>query len=434
MGSPADSTASPEREVATRLVSLRRVVITGIGMISPLGQRLEDQWSALMNGRSGIGEITRFDAQDFSVKIAGEVRDFDPTQWIGKRDARRMDRFIQFAVAASHLAVEDAGLEMPLVDPERCGSLIGVGLGGLESLEDAAKTLAAKGPGRLSPLMIPRLIANLAPGHVSMQLGTLGPNLSSVSACATGAHSVGDAARLIAWGDADLMVAGGSEATITPLGIGGFAAMKALSTRNDDPRGASRPFDSGRDGFVSSEGAGVLILESLDHAQARGAKIYAELVGYGQSSDAHHITQPPPDGRGAKLAIKLALREAGLNPSDVDYLNAHGTSTPAGDIAETQAIRAIFGDHADQLWVSSTKSMLGHMLGAAGAIEVAICALAIARGQIPPTINLEQPDPACDLDYVPQIGRERPTQVALSNSFGFGGTNVCLALRALSRL
>ena len=406
-------------------------MITGIGMITPLGLQLDQQWDALMSGRSGIGEITRFDATEFSVKIAGEVRDFDPTQWIAKREARRMDRFIQFAVAAAKLAVEDAGLELPLIRPERCGSLVGVGLGGLESLEDAAKTLASRGPGRLSPLMIPRLIANLAPGHVSMQLGTLGPNLSSVSACATGAHSVGDAARLIAWGDADVMIAGGAEATITPLGIGGFAAMKALSTRNDEPQRASRPFDVDRDGFVSSEGAGVLILESLEHARARGARVYAELAGYGQSSDAHHITQPPPDGRGAKLALQLALRDAGLDPRDVDYLNAHGTSTPAGDVAETQAIRAIFGAHADELWVSSTKSMLGHMLGAAGAVEVAICALAIARGQIPPTINLERPDPACDLDYVPHEGRERATRVALSNSFGFGGTNVCLALRAL---
>lgn len=417
----------------SRNVQLRRVVITGLGMITPLGCSLEEQWSALMNGRSGIGPITRFDASEFSVKIAGEVREFDPSRWIAKRDARRMDRFIQFAVAAAQLAVEDAGLELPLEQPERCGSLVGVGLGGLESLEDAAKTLAAKGPSRLSPLMIPKLIANLAPGQVSMQLGTLGPNLSSVSACATGAHSIGDAARLIAWGDADLMVAGGAEATITPLGIGGFAAMKALSTRNDDPAGASRPFDVGRDGFVSSEGAGVVILESLERAEARGARIYAELVGYGQSSDAHHITQPPPDGRGAKRALELALREAQLNPSDVDYLNAHGTSTPAGDIAETQAIRAIFGSHADDLWVSSTKSMLGHMLGAAGSVEVAICALAIARGQVPPTINLDRPDPACDLDYVSDGGRERRVRAALSNSFGFGGTNVCLALSELRK-
>ena len=410
-------------------VEARRVVITGIGMITPLGLELDQQWDALMEGRSGISEITRFDPSEFSVKIAGEVSGFDPSKWISRREARRMDRFIHFAVAAAKLAVEDAGISLPLDQPECCGSLIGVGLGGLESLEEAAITLAAKGPSRLSPLMIPRLIANLAPGHVSMQLGTLGPNLSSVSACATGAHSLGDAARLIAWGDADLMIAGGAEATITPLGIGGFAAMKALSTRNHDPQGASRPFDEERDGFVSSEGAGVLILEELERAKARGAKIYAELSGYGQSSDAHHITQPSPDGRGAKRAISLALQDAGLNPEDIDYLNAHGTSTPAGDIAESRAIRAVFGAEADRLWVSSTKSMLGHMLGAAGSVEVAICALAISRGQVPPTINLERPDPACDLDYVPLQGREKQIRATLSNSFGFGGTNVSIVLK-----
>ena len=409
-----------------------RVVITGVGMITPLGHHLDSQWSSLMQGESGIGAITRFDAQNFSVKIAGEVKAFDPQVWINKREARRMDRFIQFAVAAAKLAVEDAGIELPLVEPERCGSLVGVGLGGLESLEEAAITLASKGPSRLSPLMIPKLIANLAPGHISMQLGTQGPNLSSVSACATGAHSIGDAARLIAWGDADMMIAGGAEATITPLGIGGFAAMKALSTRNDDPQGASRPFDLDRDGFVSSEGAGVVILESLERAQARGATIYAELVGYGQSSDAHHITQPAPDGRGAKLAMSNALRDAQLNPQDIQYLNAHGTSTPAGDIAETKAIQAIFGENANKLWVSSTKSMLGHMLGAAGAVEVIICALAIAKNQVPPTINLNNPDPECHLDYVPLIGREAPIQATLSNSFGFGGTNVSIVLKAFS--
>lgn len=407
----------------------RRVVITGVGMITPLGGGLEEQWRGLMDGRSGISEITRFDTSEFSVKIAGEVSDFDPLKWLTKREARRMDRFIQLAVSASKLAMSDAGLDGVLDEPERCGALIGVGLGGLESLEEAAITLAQKGPGRLSPLMIPKLIANLASGHVSMHLGTLGPNLSSVSACATGAHSIGDAARLIAWGDADLMVAGGAEATITPLGIGGFAAMKALSTRNEDPVGASRPFDLHRDGFVSSEGAGVVILETLERAQSRGAKIYAEIAGYGQSSDAYHITQPPPDGHGAKRAMTNALRDAQLDLTSIDYLNAHGTSTPAGDIAETQAIREVFGTYADQLWVSSTKSMTGHMLGAAGAVEVIICALAIARGQVPPTINLTDPDPQCDLDYVPLVGREKKIGATLSNSFGFGGTNVSIALK-----
>lgn len=410
----------------------RRVVITGVGMITPLGIQVDAQWDSLMQGQSGIGAISRFECQDFSVQIAGEVKDFNPQSWINKREARRMDRFIQFAVAAAKIAVEDAGIDLPLREPERCGSLVGVGLGGLESLEEAAKTLAQKGPSRLSPLMIPKLIANLAPGHISMQLGTQGPNLSSVSACATGAHSIGDAARLIAWGDADMMIAGGAEATITPLGIGGFAAMKALSTRNEDPQGASRPFDLVRDGFVASEGAGIVVLESLERAQARGAKIYAELAGYGQSSDAHHITQPAPDGRGAKLAMSNALRDARLSPHEINYLNAHGTSTPAGDIAETKAIQAVFGSASEQVWVSSTKSMLGHMLGAAGAVEVIICALAIDRGQVPPTINLHNPDPECSLDYVPLYGREAKLTATLSNSFGFGGTNVSLVLKAFS--
>jgi 3-oxoacyl-[acyl-carrier-protein] synthase II len=409
----------------------RRVVITGIGLITPLGVGTEPTWSALLEGRSGVGPITRFDASDFSVQIAGEVSDFDPLVWVPKKEARHMDRFIHFAIAAAQLAFDDAGLSTPLPNPERCGALIGVGLGGLESLELAAKTLAERGPRRLSPFMIPQLIANLAPGQVSMRLGLQGPNLSSVSACATGAHSLGDAARLIAWGEADVMVAGGAEATITPLGVGGFAAMKALSTRNNAPEAASRPFDIGRDGFVASEGAGVLVLESLEHAQARGATIYAELAGYGQSSDAHHITLPAPDGRGARAAMRLALEDAGLNPSDVGYLNAHGTSTPAGDIAESKAIRAVFGEASDQLWVSSTKSMLGHMLGAAGSVEAAVCALALKHGEVPPTMNLDTPDPECDLDYVPHTARSRALKATLTNSFGFGGTNVSLALKAL---
>ena len=409
----------------------RRVVITGLGLVTPLGVGVEENWSSLMAGRSGVRRISRFDPAEFPVQIAGEVPDFDPHRWVNKKDARHMDRFIHFAVAASMLAFEDAGLSTPLPDPERAGTLIGVGLCGLETLEAAAQTLAERGPRRLSPFMIPQLIANLAPGHVSMLLGTQGPNLSSVSACATGAHSIGDAARLIAWGEADLMVAGGAEATITPLGIGGFAAMKALSTRNDAPEAASRPFDRDRDGFVSAEGAGVLVLEEYERARARGARIYAEVAGYGQSADAHHITQPAPDGRGARAAMRLALEDARLDPSRVQYLNAHGTSTPAGDIAETRAIRAVFGAAAEGLWVSSTKSMMGHMLGAAGAVELAVCALAIARGQVPPTINLDHPDPECDLDYVPHAGREGAITATLSNSFGFGGTNVSVALTAV---
>jgi 3-oxoacyl-[acyl-carrier-protein] synthase II len=413
-------------------MSRRRVVITGMGVMTPLGQQLDQLWDQLMQGRSGIGSITQFDASDFSVKIAGEIRDFDPLQWMNRVNAKRMDRFIQLAVAASFMAFEDAGLTQPLVNPQRCGTLIGVGLGGLSTLEDAAKILAKRGPNRLSPLMIPRLIANLAPGHVSMLLGTQGPNLSSVSACATGAHSIGDAARLIAWGDADLMITGGAEATITPLGIGGFAAMRALSKRNDAPKQASRPFDQDRDGFVSSEGAGIVVLESLEHAQARGAKIYAEILGYGQSSDAYHITQPHPEGLGARLAMQNALRDARLNPEQIQYLNAHGTSTPAGDIAETQAIRAVFTSADDHLWVSSTKSMLGHMLGAAGSVELIISVLALHNKAVPPTINLDQPDPACDLDYVPHTARDASLNYVLSNSFGFGGTNVSLIVGALS--
>ena len=412
-------------------MSQRRVVITGIGLITPLGIGIESNWNALLQGQSGISRISRFDASAFASQIAGEVNDFDPLLWMSKREARRMDRFIHFAVAATKMASEDAGLEMTLPDPRRCGVLIGVGLGGLETLEEAAKTLAERGPSRLSPFMIPKLIANLASGYVSMLLGTQGPNLASVSACATGAHSIGDASRLIRYGDADLIIAGGAEATITPLGIGGFAAMKALSTRNHQPMQASRPFDVQRDGFVASEGAGVLILESFERAQQRGAHIYAELVGYGQSSDAHHITQPAPDGRGARWAMETALQDAKLNVDDIDYINAHGTSTPAGDVVESQAIESLFGSHSQQLAISSTKSMMGHMLGAAGSVEASICALAISRGAIPPTINLDQPDPACRLDYVPNISRSISIKAALSNSFGFGGTNVSLAIKSV---
>ena len=411
----------------------RRVAITGLGLISPLAVGVRESWEALCAGESGVGPISRFDASDFSVQIAGEVSpSFDPTRWIPRRDARRMDRFIHFATAAALMAREDAELPERFEEPERVGTLIGVGVGGLETLEEGVKTLRERGPGRVSPFTIPKLIVNLAPGYASMLLGAHGPNLSSVSACATGAHSVGDAARMIAWGDADIVFAGGAEATITPLGIAGFAAMKALSTRNDEPAQASRPFALGRDGFVCAEGAAVLALESWEHATRRGARIYAELVGYGQSSDAHHITLPAPDGRGAQAAMAAALRDAGANLEEIDYLNAHGTSTPTGDLIESQAIRKLFGAAAERLWVSSTKSMTGHMLGAAGAFEAATCALALYRGVAPPTINLDEPDPRCDLDYLPSQAREGSLSLALSNSFGFGGTNVCLALRKVS--
>ena len=408
-----------------------RVVITGIGLVTPVGIGTRKAWSALLNGESGIGPITRFDPTDHPVHIAGEVSDFAPEDFIGRKDAKKMDRFIQFSVAGAKLAMADAGLDCPVANPERVGVLVGVGLGGLQTIEEAGEILRTKGAKRLSPFMLPRLISNLAPGQISIALGARGPNFSAVSACATGAHSIGEAAHLIARGDADVMVTGGAEATITPLGVSGFAAMKALSTRNEDPQAASRPFDAGRDGFVAAEGAALLVLESEAHAHARGARIYAELAGYGQSSDAYHITLPHPEGEGAIRAMRNALKHGQIDPSEVQYLNAHGTSTPAGDIAESRAIETVFGDHSSALWVSSTKSMTGHMLGAAGAVEAAICALAIKEGQVPPTINLDEPDPSCTLDYVPNAARQGTIKVALSISFGFGGTNVSLVLRSM---
>jgi len=407
----------------------RRVVVTGIGLITPVGTGTQESWSALLAGESGVGPITQFDTTDHPVTIAGEVSDFDALDFIGRKDAKKMDRFIQFSVAAAKLAAEDAGLAIPVDNPTRCGVLIGVGLCGLQTIESAGEILRTKGPRRLSPFMLPRLISNLAPGQVSIHLGAEGPNFGVVSACATGAHSVGEAMRKIERGDADVIFAGGSEATVTPLGVAGFAAMKALSKRNDDPERASRPFDASRDGFVVAEGAGVLVLESLEHARGRRARIYAELAGYGQSSDAHHITQPEPNGRGAIRSMTAALNDAGLDSDAIKYINAHGTSTSAGDAAETKAILKVFGEHAHRLWVSSTKSMTGHMLGAAGAVEAAVCALAIHHGQVPPTINLDTVDPACTLDYVPHTSRAGSVDVALSNSFGFGGTNVSLVLK-----
>ncbi len=409
--------------------SSRRVVVTGVGLLTPVGIGTEANWQALIAGESGIGPITNFDATDYPVRIAGEVPDFDPLRWIGRKEAKKMDRFIHFAMAATHLALEHAGLPLQVPEPDRTGVVIGVGMGGLQTLEEAVDVIREKGPSRVSPFTIPKLIINMAPGHVSMLTGARGPNLSSVSACATGAHSVGDAARLIAMGDADVMIAGGSEATVTALGIAGFAAMKALSTRNDEPQRASRPFDADRDGFVSAEGAAVLILELLEHAVARGARILCEVAGYGQSSDAHHMTMPDPDGAGAAAAMRNALADAEMSPEAIDYVNAHGTSTPTNDRIETLALKHVFGEHARRLAVSSTKSMTGHMLGAAGAVEAAICALAIERGVVPPTINLDTPGEGCDLDYVPHTARELRVGATLSNSFGFGGTNACLVLR-----
>lgn len=408
----------------------RRVAVTGIGLVTPLGLGWSANWAALMGARSGIGAITRYDASTHDVRIAGEVRGFDPADWMPRKDAKKMDPFIHYALAAARMAGADAGLPETLPEAlgDRTAVLVGSGLGGLHTLEEAFEVLRERGVGRLSPFTIPRLIGNLAAGHVSMAFGARGPSFSPVSACATGAHAVGEAARMVARGEVDLAFAGGTEATITPLGVGGFAAMKALSQRNDDPERASRPFDAQRDGFVCAEGAGVLVLEPLEAARARGARVWAEVVGYGQSSDAHHITAPDPDARGARAAIAGALADARLNAEQVGYVNAHGTSTPFNDAIETLALKAVFGSHAPALWVSSTKSMTGHLLGAAGAVEAAYTAMALAHACVPPTINLENPDPACDLDYVPGAPRERRFDAALSNSFGFGGTNVSLAL------
>lgn len=408
---------------------MRRVVITGLGITSPLGTGFEKNWDALTQGRSGIGLITHFDASDLPTRIAGEVKDFIADDFIDKKEQRKMDTFIQFAVAAADLAMADSGLVINDENAERVGVQVGAGLGGLPAIEKYHQAMLEGGYRKISPFFIPMLIINLAPGFISMRTGAKGPNLSSVSACATGTHSIGDAYRLIQRGDADAMIAGGTEATITPLGIGGFNVMKALSTRNDDPTAASRPFDKGRDGFVMAEGAGILILEEYESAKKRGAKIYAEVGGYGMSGDAYHLTAPAPGGEGAARCMKMAVSGAGLNPEDVDYINAHGTSTPFNDLYETMAIKSVFGEHARKLMVSSTKSMTGHALGAAGGLEAVFLALTIARSVVPPTINYQEPDPECDLDYVPNQAREAQVKVGLSNSFGFGGTNATLLFK-----
>ena len=424
-------TADGRQKGASIRVSQRRVVVTGIGLLSPLGTGIAENWSALLAAKSGIRAITLFDASDYPVRIAGEVPAFQAEDHFPPKEARKLDRYEQFAVVAARQAVADAGLDAASLDGDRTGVLIGSGLGGLESLHAVADVLRDKGPRRVSPFTVPKIIANMASGLVSIEFGARGPNLASVSACATGAHSIGDAARLIAMGDADAMIAGGAEATVGPICLAGFAAMKALSDRNDEPEKASRPFDLNRDGFVAAEGAAVVMLERLEDARARGARVYAEIAGYGQSADAYHITSPDPEGRGAQLAMRRALEDAGLSPSDVQYVNAHGTSTPYNDSIETRAVKAVFGAHAGGLWISSTKGCTGHMLGAAGALEAAVTALAIERRTVPPTANYETPDPECDLDYVPGKPREREIHAALSNSFGFGGTNVCLALTAI---
>jgi 3-oxoacyl-[acyl-carrier-protein] synthase II len=408
-------------------LSKRRVVITGLGGISPVGTGIPETWQSIVAGKSGIAGITHFDASQFACRIAGEVRNFDVTQYLPAKDARRMDRFIHFGLVAGIEAIKDSGLEVSAQNAERIGVNIGSGIGGLPMIEDTHNDYLAAGPRKISPFFIPGTIINMISGNLSVMYGLKGPNLAMVSACTTGTHCIGESARIIEYGDADVMVAGGSEATVSALAIGGFAAARALSTRNDDPATASRPWDKDRDGFVIGEGAGVLVLEEYEHAKARGARIYAELAGYGMSGDAYHITSPNTDG--PKRSMLYALRNAGLNPQDVQYVNAHGTSTPLGDKNETDAIKLAFGDHARKLVVSSTKSMTGHLLGGAGGVESVFCALAVHNQIAPPTINIFEQDPECDLDYCANVARDMKIDVAVNNNFGFGGTNGSLAFR-----
>jgi 3-oxoacyl-[acyl-carrier-protein] synthase II len=409
---------------------MRRVVITGVGAVSPLGTGNAANWDALVTGQSGIGLITRFDASDMPVKVAGEVKGFNAEDFIDKKEVKKMDLFIQYAMGAAHYAMEDSGLVINEDNAERVGVLVGAGLGGLPTIEKYHDVLRESGHRKITPFFIPMLIINLAPGHISIKYGAKGPNLSSVSACATGTHSIGDAFHMIARGDADAMIAGGTESVVTPLGIGGFAVMKALTdSRNDDPKRASRPFDKTRDGFVLAEGAGIVVLEEYESAKKRGAKIYAEVVGYGLTGDAYHMTAPSPGGEGAARCMKMALKNAGVNPEQVNYINAHGTSTPFNDLNESLAIKSVFGDHAYKLMVSSTKSMTGHLLGAAGGLEAVFCCMAMDKSVVPPTINYEEPDPECDLDYVPNTARDAAIEYSMSNSLGFGGTNATLLFK-----
>jgi 3-oxoacyl-[acyl-carrier-protein] synthase II len=413
-------------------MSGRRVVVTGLGLISPLGIGVEKSWGGMLQGRSGIRRITQFDASLFATRIAGEVDGFNPEDYIEPKEVKKMDRFIHFGVAASTMAVTDSGLKIDEHNAARVGVYVGSGMGGLPAIEHYHKVLLEKGPRRITPFFIPMLIINLAAGQISIKFGAKGPNSAPATACATGSHAIGDAFKVIQRGDADAMIAGGTESCITSMGIGGFNAMKALSTRNDEPEKASRPFDSDRDGFIMGEGSGILIIEELGHALARKAKIYAEIAGYGLTGDAYHITSPAPGGEGAARCMAMALKDAGIVPSDVDYINAHGTSTKYGDELETAAIKTIFKEHAYKVAISSTKSMTGHLLGAAGGVEAVICALSIHNSIVPPTINLDNPDPECDLDYVPHTARKGDIRAALSNSFGFGGTNACLLFKKFS--
>jgi len=407
----------------------RRVVITGIGMVTPLGIKTEEVWDNLLKGKSGIGLVTRFDTSNYATKIAGEVKNFNPADYMDKKEARRMDPFTHYAVAAAKIAHEDSGLKITSNNRDRIGVVIGSGVGGITTVEEQHAILLNRGPNRVSPFFVPMLIANMAPGQISINLGVRGPNLTTTTACASGTHAVGDAFKMIQYGLADVIFAGGAEAAVCPLAFAGFCSMRAMSTNNDNPEGACRPFDKNRDGFVLGEGAGVMVLEELEHALARGAKIYAEVIGYGMSDDAYHITAPAPEGDGARLAMSNALADAGILPEQVDYINAHGTSTELNDLYETLAIKNLFGQHAYNLAISSTKSMTGHLLGAAGAVELIFTALTIKSGKIPPTINYETPDPDCDLDYVPNVAREKDIDIALSNSFGFGGHNGTVILR-----
>ena len=407
----------------------RRVVVTGLGLVSPLGTGVEKNWQALMDGRSGIRKISRFAADGFASRIAGEVPDFKAEDYIEPKEIKKMDLFIQYAMGAATMAMNDSGLQIDNQSAEGVGVIIGVGLCGIETIETTKEALANGGPRKISPFFIPKVISNLAPGHVAIRFGAKGVNWTPTSACASGTHAIGEAYHLIRRGVQDAVIVGGAEATITPLSVGGFAAMKALSTRNDEPERASRPFDKERDGFIIGEGSGMMILEDRDHAVKRGAKVYAEIIGYAANGDAYHMTAPAPDGEGAARCMRLALKDAGIAPSDVDYINAHGTSTEYNDANETTAIKAVFGEQAAKLAVSSTKSMTGHLLGAAGAVEGVFSVLALHHGMIPPTINYENPDPVCDLDYVPNKARKADISVVLSNSFGFGGTNGCVIFR-----
>lgn len=410
----------------------RRVVVTGIGVISPIGNDVNEFWESLKTGKNGIGRITAFDPSDFASQIAGEVKDLDPSRYLDPKIIKRMDPFCQFGVLASKQALDDSGIDIENDDPTRIGVYTGSGVGGMQIIEQQHKVLLEKGPRRVSPLLVPMMIVNLLPGQISMVFGLKGPNIAVLSACATATHSIGEAMWAVRNNLADVMVSGGSEAAITPLGLAGFCSMKALSTRNDAPEKASRPFDKERDGFIMAEGSGILVIEELEHARKRGAEIYAELIGYGASADAHHLTAPAPGGEGAARCMQMALDDAGIGPEDVDYINAHGTSTPLNDKFETMAIKTVFGDTAEKVPVSSTKSMHGHLLGAAGGVESIACLLAMRENLIPPTINYEVPDPDCDLDYVPNQAREASVDIALSNSFGFGGHNGTLIFRRFS--